>query len=169
MKNFGYCAYTYRHRKAIEYLIHKLIKDDSLKAEMLKRAKVHDMDKMCMYQFLEKDEASKNHRETASHHMGNSVPKTRYDYIEAILDYESAGYTKPDKPLNAFDTINKFKELNILSDEVYTELSKILKEFGIDSSYSVTNDKEGMEYLSQFEEVTEDMIKDELVAYITTR
>ena len=46
MKNFKYCAYTYRHRQAIRYLIYKLIKDKKTREEMLKRANVHDIDKL---------------------------------------------------------------------------------------------------------------------------
>lgn len=167
MKNFDYCVYTYRHRKAIEYLTFKLIKDPETFQEMMRRAKVHDMDKMVMYQFLEKKEASSLHRQTATHHMGNGFEKSYYDKLEAILDYESAGYTKPDKPLNAYDTLLMFKENNLLDDEIIEDLLKITNELGIDHSYSVTDDKEGMEYLSKFENVTEEMIKNELIEYVT--
>lgn len=167
MKNFEFCLYTYKHRKAIEYLVHKLIKDKDIKLEMLHRIKNHDLDKMALYQLLDKNEASRIHRETAPHHMENAFPKTKIDYIEAVLDYESAGYTKPDKPLNAYDTINKFEEKNLLDKETITELKTVLKELGIDSSYSVTEDKEGMEYLSKFENATEEEVKQELIEYLT--
>lgn len=40
MKNFDYCAYTYRHRKAVEYLVNKLIKDPKIKAEMLEKVQL---------------------------------------------------------------------------------------------------------------------------------
>ena len=107
MKNFDYCAYTYRHRQAIKYLINKLISNEELKTVMLQRAFIHDMDKMVMYQALDYADAHRIHTQTASHHLTNAIPKSYYDYVEAILDYESAGYTKPDKPLNAYDFIMK--------------------------------------------------------------
>lgn len=167
MNNLEFCIYTYKHRKALEYLVHKLIKDDDLKVTMLKRIKFHDMDKMCMYQFLEKKDASKLHRETAPHHMENEIPKNKYDYIEAVLDYESAGYTKPDKPLNAYDTINRFEQNHVLNEETIKELKKVLEELNINYSYSVTQDKEGMNYLNAFSNITEEDIKNELITYLT--
>ena len=132
---------------------------------MLKRANVHDMDKLILYQFIDKKEASSYHKENASHHMTNNIPKTYFDKLEAVLDYESAGYTKPDKPLNAFDTINKFKKENILPELICNELLDICKEYNINSSYSVTKDEEGMKYLSKFEKVSEEEIFDEILIY----
>lgn len=40
MKNFEFCAYTYRHRKALVYVINKLITDEALKKKMLARAEI---------------------------------------------------------------------------------------------------------------------------------
>lgn len=168
MKNLEYCKYTYRHRRALEYLVNKLIKSEDEKNIMLKRIKKHDMDKMLMYQFLEKKDASKLHREYASHHLENNLEKDYFDMLEAVFDYESAAYTKPDKPLNAYDTIIQYKKDKI-SDNLFKHLMSILKEFGMDKSYSVVEDKEGMEYLSQFNEVTEEMIQEELLNYILER
>lgn len=167
MKNFNYCAYTYRHRKAVEYLVNKLIKAPKIKAEMVKKVQSHDMDKLIMYQFLEKDQASKIHRETASHHMGNNVPKTYLDKLEAILDYESAGYTKPDKPLNAYDTLLMFRSKHALPDDIINELLDITKDLEINSSYSVTQDIDGMKYLEQFKNVSEEDIANEIISYLT--
>ena len=102
MKNFNWCIYTYRHRRAFEYCVNKLIHDPDLKEEMLKRAKIHDMDKMVMYLFLEQKEAQKIHMMHQPHHLENSLPRTYEDLVETIIDYECAPYTKPDKPLNAY-------------------------------------------------------------------
>ena len=54
MKNLEYSIYTYKHRKAIFYLIDKLITDNSEKKEILKRCQDHDMDKMYMYTYMDK-------------------------------------------------------------------------------------------------------------------
>ena len=36
------------------------------------------------------------------------MKKTRSDYIEMIIDWECARFTKPDKPLDAYQTMKKF-------------------------------------------------------------
>lgn len=165
MKNYEYCAYTYRHREAIKYLINKIIKDEKVKKEMLHRAEYHDLDKLVLYQFLGHEESHNYHRQTQPHHMENDLEKNYYDKLEAILDYESAGYTKPDKPLNAWDFLmkrpDKFKK-----DE-YEDLLQICRDLGIDRSYPVTDDTEGMEYLKKFEVVTEEMITYEILHYVS--
>ena len=38
----------------------------------------------------------------------NNMKKTRSDYIEMIIDWECARFTKPDKPLDAYQTMKKF-------------------------------------------------------------
>ena len=169
MRNFEYYAYTFRHRQAIKYLIFKLIKDDEVKKEMLKRATLHDMDKVILYQFLDKKEASNYHRLNSQHHMENDLPKTYFDKLEAILDYESAGYTKPDKPLNAFDTINRFKNEGKLDVALCEELLDICKEYGLNKSYSVLKDKEGLEYLKVFNTVSKKNIYTEIITYFATK
>ena len=157
MRNYEYCAYTYRHRE--------VIKDEKTKEKMLRRAEYHDLDKLVLYQFLEHEESHNYHRQTQPHHMENNLEKSYYDKLEAILDYESAGYTKPDKPLNAWDFLmkrpDKFKK-----DE-YEDLLQICRDLGIDKSYPVTDDKEGMEYLKKFETVTEEMITYEILHYVS--
>ena len=167
MNNSEYCAYTYRHRKAIEYLVNKLFEDGEIKEEMLKRVKLHDVDKMIMYQFMSRAEASKYHKKTSRHHMANNIPKTYCDKLEAVLDYESAGYTKPDKPLNAFDMINQFKANGVVRSDICDDLLLICKGLGIARSYSVAEDEVGMKYLSQFAEITEDMIAQDVANYFS--
>ena len=160
MKNFDYCKYTYLHRKAFLYCVNKLIIDEKDKVEMLERAKNHDLDKVLYYQFLPKKEASNLHRRICSHHMENDIKKTYYDYLEAIIDYECAGYTKPDKPLNAFDTINKYNPTN------KEKLLSILHDMGLDYSYTVTTDLVGIEYMKKYENVSEEDILKEVFSYI---
>ena len=114
MKNLNWCIYTYRHRRAFEYCVNKLIHESDLKEEMLKRAKIHDMDKMVMYLFLEQKEAQKIHMMHQPHHLENSLPRTYEDLVETIIDYECAPYTKPDKPLNAYDFTNLLMQMKVL-------------------------------------------------------
>ena len=42
------------------------------------------------------------------HHTESPYVKTRSDYIEMIIDWECARFTKPDKPLDAYQTMKKF-------------------------------------------------------------
>jgi hypothetical protein len=140
--------------------------EGEIKEEMRKRATLHDMDKIIMYQFMSREEASRYHKMTSRHHMANNIPKTYYDKLEAVLDYESAGYTKPDKPLNAFDTINRFKRDGVVAADICDGLLLICKGLGIARSYSVVEeDSYGMVYLSRYQDVTEDMIAQDVENY----
>lgn len=65
----------------------------------------HDLDKVVMYLFLGKRLTQKIHRAWSSHHYRNGDIK---DKIQAALDWESARFTKPDKPLDAHDTWLKY-------------------------------------------------------------
>lgn len=68
----------------------------------------HDMDKVFLFIFSTKDvkEIQKKHRETKKHHVDNDLIKEEKDYIQMIIDWECARITKPDKPLNAYDTLH---------------------------------------------------------------
>jgi hypothetical protein len=136
IKNYKYCEYTYLHRKALVYYIEKNeYLNDKEKNELLKRARIHDMDKLTLYLFRDKEEASKYHREHESHHIKKNVPFTKMDLLESIFDYECAALTKPDKPLNAYDTVVKYYS------EFKDVYMKELKRLNMDSSYlAVTNE-----------------------------
>lgn len=166
MKNFDWCAYTYRHRRMIDYLIEKLIHEDSLKTEMRKHAKLHDMDKILLYQVMDQQTAQNIHVEEQPHHLNCKKEKTYYDLVETVLDYESAPYTKPDKPLNAFDFTHKLIEMGLIKESVGEQLFQIMHELGIDYSGTVQQDTEGLAYAKQYENVTEEMILQEIVEYV---
>ena len=155
MKNKDYIEYTYKHRKIVIYLAKKYFKKNK---DLLKKVELHDLDKLFMYLFYEKESASDIHRDMISHHQ-NSIPKTELDYMEMVLDWESARYTKPDKPLNAYDTLIKYypdMEDNILP---------ILKSIGIDKS-GLPMEEDVWEYTQSISEVTLDDIKKEFVTYV---
>ena len=161
LKNFEYLKYTYLHRRAFVYTINKLITDSELKTELLKRSETHDMDKMISYLFCEKKYSSELHKNTAQHHMENNLPKSYYDFVEAVIDYECAGYTKIDKPLNAYDTILKYSPSH--SDE----LLNICEKLGINKSYlnSSELDSEAKKYIYADTEVSEEDILKEINNY----
>jgi hypothetical protein len=54
----------------------------------------------------------------------------------------------------------------ILDTETGGRLISIMRELGIDNSETYTEDAEGQEYISRFNDVTEAMIHDEVLAYI---
>ena len=167
MRNLEWCKYTYRHRRAFEYCVRKYVNEPSLREEMLKRAAVHDMDKMLMYLFMDQKAAQEMHTRTQPHHLENSLPRTYEDYVETVIDYECAPYTKPDKPLNAYDFTLFLMDRKVLDAETGNRLLSIMREFGIDNSETYTEDAEGQAYISSCSEVTEEMIQEELLAYVS--
>lgn len=166
MKNFEWCRYTYLHRKAFEYCVRKLIHEPGLRDEMLRRAQIHDMDKMVMYLFLDQAEAQKRHTMSQPHHLENDLPRSYEDLVETVIDYECAPYTKPDKPLNAFDFTHLLMQWNVLEPDVGQKLISIMEELGIDNSSSVSDDVEGLMYISSLSDVTEEMIYYEILRYV---
>lgn len=160
--NEAYIKYSYTHRIAFEFVVNKLFANhQDLREELLRRAKDHDMDKMYLYYLgVPKKHASNYHRATASHHMENSVVKNLYDFVEAVVDYECAGYTKADKPLNAYDTIMKYNKPN---KEI---LISIMHGLQIDRSYVNTpEDPEWLAYCKSYIDVTDTEIKEEILTW----
>ena len=151
MKNKEYIEYTYKHRKVVMLLAEKYFKDNN---ELLEQVKFHDLDKMYLYMFYDKSVVSKFHRKNSNHHS-NVLEKSKLDYIEMVLDWESARYTKPDKPLNAYDTLYKYyteEEENILP---------ILKEMKIDKP-NLPMDEDILDKIVDIQNVTYEDIKKEL-------
>ncbi len=154
MKNFDKLVYTYKHRKILTYLAEKYYNNE----ELIKQLENHDMDKMYSLLFYDKKDINKFHRALSTHH-DNDIPKTELDYVEMILDWESARYTKDDKPLNAYDTLIKFYPH--LEDQILP----LLKKMGIDKS-TLEKEKDIVEYANTLSNVTEDDIKKELIQYV---
>ena len=166
MKNLKWCIYTYRHRKAFEYCVRKYIHEPALREELLRRAAVHDMDKMIMYIFMDQKDAQEMHVKTQPHHLENDLPRTYEDYVETVMDYECAPYTKPDKPLNAYDFTQLLMDWKALDEETGNKLISIMEDIGIANSTTYIDDVEGQRYISSLEEVTEEMIYEEIRTYL---
>ena len=101
-ENIGAIRYTQEHRKAFKKIEKEVLGHNTW------RSIVHDLDKVILYNIWSHKKVKNFHRSTATHHVENKIKKTRNDYIEMIIDWECARYTKPDKPLNAYDTLYKF-------------------------------------------------------------
>lgn len=148
MLNREKLVYTYEHRQAVNYVAGRLL-DTHKYLQMYDRIHFHDLDKSLLNTLVPDTKlVSMYHKLTNPHHMQKSnihAHEVSYDdMLEAIIDYESAGYTKADKPLNAYDTVCT---ATFLSDETRERLLGVLKDLGIDSSYRNTpEDSDWVEY-----------------------
>ena len=154
MKNLDKLLYTYKHRKIV-YMLAKKYYD---KPELLERLEKHDLDKMYLLLLYDKNVVKEVHRKISSHH-DNDIPKSNLDYVEMVLDWESARYTKPDKPLNAYDTLVRFYPH--LEDKILP----VLEELNIDKP-NTEMDQSILEYAKSLDNSTEDDVKEELMQYI---
>lgn len=109
--------YTLKHRKAFLEVEKKLLGHNTI------RGYLHDLDKVLLKLFLSKDTVRKIHTRYSRHHARNA--RTKQDYIQMIIDWECARYTKPDKPLNARETLYKFYP------ELESKITPILEEFNL--------------------------------------
>lgn len=114
--------YTLEHRKAFRKVEKELFGKVSL------RGYLHDLDKIFLYLLFSKRKTSEIHRRFSRHHVKKA--RTRKDYKQMIVDWECARLTKPDKPLNAYETLMKYypflkndimpilKEIKLIPEEV---------------------------------------------------
>lgn len=100
-KRFKKMQYTLRHRKAFRQVEKELTGRVSLSGWM------HDLDKVILYLIFGVKITSKIHHAIAGHHVPNCLSSNK-NKIQAIIDWECARITKPDKPLNAHDTLLKY-------------------------------------------------------------
>lgn len=103
--------YTIKHRKAIRNIYFSLPKNKRLCNKF--RIYTHDLDKLFLYIFakifmIDYKTIQLFHRKNRKHHDECLKHKSEADYFEMILDWESARFTKPDKPLNARETLDKY-------------------------------------------------------------
>lgn len=138
---------------------------DEIREKLRQRAKKHDMDKVFLYLFFSKEEVQKYHINHKAHHLDNVLEKQNEDYYEAVIDFESSAYTKPDKPSNAYDFIRKCEENETFDKDTIRILDEIMEEFCINFSYYVTQDEEKMKFVSSLKEFTEEDIIFEIVEH----
>ena len=117
--------YTWHHKLAFLRTERQLLGHNTMRGYM------HDVDKLLyLYPIAlitgrPKKWAHNHHREHSRHHTESKYKKCRADYIEMIIDWECARYTKPDKPMNAYETMNK------LYPEMKAHLLPIMRELGL--------------------------------------
>lgn len=100
MFNWKFIKYTWEHKKAFLVVEKRILGYNTL------RGYLHDVDKLVMYPFLPKRIVSSIHRRYSHHHIRSA--KTENDFIEMLVDWECARYTKADKQLDAYDTLYAF-------------------------------------------------------------
>lgn len=152
--NFEKLYYTFMHRRAFRFVLDTYFPDHPLYEDLDYRADIHDLDK-CLFLVLggDKKEASAYHRATNPHHMeGNSDPTT-LDMMEAIIDYECAGFTKADKPLNAYDTVVQWNKPH------GRELISLMETFDMAKSYENTpSDADWVQWNGGWEPTEEEIL-----------
>lgn len=100
-KSYKHIPYTFKHWLMVLKLEKKYIG--------YYKYPFHDLDKLFMYIFfpyLGTKVIQKIHTKFADHHLRKYKKHMNFD--EAILDWESARFTKPDKPMNAWETYQKY-------------------------------------------------------------
>lgn len=100
--------YTWSHKRAFWRIERQVLGHHTW------RGLIHDADKLCLLYPMafvlgrDKKWVQAIHRKRNRHHVECPKDKKRPDYIEMIIDWECARYTKPDKPLDAYDTMKQF-------------------------------------------------------------
>ena len=148
--NLHKMRYTYLHRQAIFTLAEKLGIDATPYL-------THDTEKYFMYLWLKEDVTRECHRILNRHHdYDKSVAIDRETLVEMMLDWESARFSKPDKPRNAYDTLYKWMPV-----EMHEPMAALLKEYNL---YYPTNEPgiTAEEYKKQSEAITPAMIAAEI-------
>lgn len=103
-KRYKRIVYTLRHKKAFLKIEKKLLGKNTLKGFF------HDWDKPFLYClfWISNKKIQKIHQQISRHHVDNHLLKTKADLVETVIDWECARFTKPDKPLDAYETLIKF-------------------------------------------------------------
>lgn len=100
----------------------------NLKAWKLKYI-MHDIDKPVLNLFKSNEYVKNYHRTHSKHHVEYSNIM-KQDYIAMVIDWECSNITKPDKPLNAVATYNKYYK-NIMTQTQRAKLNSALKKLGL--------------------------------------
>lgn len=116
--SYNHIPYTLKHRR-------KLIELSEIYLGR-KHYYFHDLDKVIMYiifPWIGTKTIHKIHALLSPHHVNYFRGISKVDKKQAILDWESARYTKPDKPWNAAETLmNKYPDLLPEFEDTFHEL-----------------------------------------------
>lgn len=99
-RNLAKMKYTLSHKKEFLRVERELLGHNTT------RGLLHDSGKLLLLLFLPEKIVHNIHCKFARHHELRA--HTQKDFIEMIIDWECARFTKPDKPLNARETLYKY-------------------------------------------------------------
>lgn len=97
--------YTMKHRKAFRAVEKQLLGHNTI------RGYLHDLDKVFLYMIMD------------YHHTLKA--RTHADYVQMVIDWECARLTKPDKQMNARETLDK------LYPELKDKVLPVIEELGL--------------------------------------
>lgn len=117
LENMDYIKYTILHIKTIEQIYKDLGKQNV--------NELHDLDKVAFYTMLSKQDAHNLHREIQKHH--NHHNEEMEVIVDEVMDWESAHFTKPDKPLSAYETLEKYYN----DSKVYDKIKQVMIDFDL--------------------------------------
>lgn len=122
--------YTWEHKKAF------LKVEKILRGKNTLRGYLHDTDKLFLYLFFDKKKVHKIHRNKSRHHTIKA--RTKEDYIQMAIDWECARITKPDKPMNAYETLYAlYPEIEDQMLEAFKTLKITDKHIDYDQLYDI--------------------------------
>lgn len=111
--------YTIKHKKAFLCIEKQILGRNTV------RGYLHDVDKLFLYLFAKPGNkwVSNLHRRYSRHHVLKARSKS--DFVQMVIDWECSRFTKPDKPLNARET------MNTIYPQMKEKVEPILKEFNL--------------------------------------
>ena len=85
-------------------------------------------------------------------YAGHSINNAGIVNLNLVFDYS--------------ELTNVIQMMQLLNDETMNSLMSIMKELNIDHSGTVSEDTEGLAYIAGLDEVTEEMVLEEILTYI---
>lgn len=116
IERYDCIMYTVKHREAFR------IVEKNLRGRVSLRGWLHDLDKVVLKIFLDEETVHNIHTALSRHH---NRAHSHEDYVNMVIDWECARMTKPDKPLNARDTLYKYYP------DLESKILPILDELGL--------------------------------------
>ncbi len=99
---FKLITHTFKHKIAFLKVEKELLGKNTLSGYL------HDADKLFLYLLpLSKGVIQSIHRRYSNHHI-EYKNLSKVNLVQAIIDWECARITKPDKPYNAYETALKY-------------------------------------------------------------
>lgn len=151
-ENLCWIRYTYRHRQKLFEL------GDQLGIPARTLYKNHDLNKYILYLVYDKQTVTGVHRLISSHHDREATDVSIL--TEMLLDWESARYTKLDKPLNAYDTLHKFYP------DMIDRVEPLLMKYGIDKPTKDIENRDISKLNKEIESIDYRDIQSELEEYL---